>query len=269
MSEKFSHPNFDRIIGVTAKDDAEELTAAIDDSLDEGGEFIQELELFKTEQDLKIIDFVIKSADEILSFYGREKVLPIDYDHIHLLPKGGVEKINANIIDGAHDIHLGSVLVDRTESDFDFVLTLFHELMHMKSYKALQVTVDGKLAKYRGGWSVVPRDGETNYFNSLEEAVIDFLTEKFYRDYLSKADFVLSDGVTPEYKTNRSEEREFLDHVVDVISEKSELNKDEILLMFINAQVTGNFLGLAKIIEKYVGKGTFRELAETSGDNGA
>lgn len=266
MNEKFSHPNFDSIVGVTSKYNSEELREYIDGDLKDGGEFIKDLELTKTEQDKKIIDFVVNAVNEILSSYGREDIIPIDYDHIHILSQGGVTKLNPDIVEGAHDTHLGAVLVERNQSDFEFARVLFHELVHMKSYKALQVTTEGDLEKYRGGWSAVSRDGSTNYFTELEEGVIDFLTEKFYNEYLSGASF-LSDSEVPEYKTYRQEERADLHHVVKVVSEESGLNEDIVLEMFIKAQVTGNFLGLAKIIEKYVGKGKFRELGEMTGNN--
>ena len=92
-------PHFDKLVGVKAmnlpldvsKEEAEQI---ISETLqDKGGEFIEGLELEKTEKDKEIIELADQVAENYLRQFGRENIPDIPLDNIHLLREGGTEVI--------------------------------------------------------------------------------------------------------------------------------------------------------------------------------
>lgn len=277
MSEKFSHRGFDRIVGLTPqmKEQIGEVHAYVDHLVDErGGRFISAFELEKTEREKEIISFVVTEADKVLKELGREKPAEIAETSIHVLKEDGTsDYTEGNLRTGAHATKFGSVLVDRQESEVKFALVLFHELMHMKVYKALQLIQTEKgnnLDTYRSGLSVIDREAKNMYFNDLEEAVIGYLTQRFYNDVVLKSPFFASEvsETGGKYEVSRMEELESLDRLVDKLWEynsDSYGSRDEIFNLFVDAHVNGGLLKIGRLIEKTMGKGSFRKLAESTG----
>jgi hypothetical protein len=62
-----------------------------------------------------------------------------------------------------------------------FMKKVFHEMIHFKSYNALQVTSGDRpeLDEYRVGLAVHTRNGEIKYFVNLNEAVTEELAKRF------------------------------------------------------------------------------------------
>lgn len=174
--------HLDKIVGVPKEHmaDAEEYTRQVAKQF--GAEKIDN-EIEKTEHDIELLDFAQSSVDEYLGQYGREKTIVLPLERIHLLEEGGTEINNdkAGIGSGSHSTYESSVEIDRFVSDTKFVSVAFHELVHAKSYQALQAAStrhkeSGQpfIVPYRSGFSVVSRDGEKIYFRDWEEAVVSF-----------------------------------------------------------------------------------------------
>lgn len=280
MNEKFSHRGFDKIVGLTneMKQRSGEVNAYIDHLVDErGGKWIEEFEVEKTNREKEVIDFVNTEADRILEELGRKNPTEIAESNIHILRKNGTyDYTEGRLQGGSHATTRGSVLVDRQDSDIQFALVLFHELMHMKVYKALQLLEKEEgndLYAYRSGFSVTDREGKNTYFIALEEAMIGYLTKKFYDDVLMKSplfiDEVIAKGENYDHKISRMEELGFLNKLVDDLWKQNKdtfETRDDVFKLFVDAHVNGHLLQVGKLVEKTFGKGSFRRLAETTGE---
>jgi hypothetical protein len=107
-------------------------------------------------------------------------------------------------------------------------------------------------------------------FHYLDEALVGHATKRFVDEVLrTRADFIEQieeaeiDGNIID-TTRQRELSDFLKYLDIVFERNSEdfTGRKEILDMFMNAQVTGNLLPVARLIEKAFGKGAFRKLSE-------
>ena len=282
MNEKFSHRSFDHIVGLNdaIKKHSSEIRTHIDNLLDQqGATFIEGYELKKTDREKEIIEFVSGEADRILKELGRKNPSEITQTNIHILKEGGtLDFTEGRLETGSHATKFGSVLVDRSVSEVQFALVLFHELIHMKVYKALQVLYreDGiSLEEYKSGFSVTDRNGEDKYFSFLDEAVTGYLTQNFLNEVLKHSPMFTDEithlqqgGNLPDI--SRMEELEFLNKLVDDLWEKNKdayKSRDEVFALFVNAHVNGNLLPVGKLIERTLGKGSFRQLGRKNWDS--
>lgn len=87
---------------------------------------------------------------------------------------------------------LQAVAMREKLSNLAFTKTVFHEMLHFKSYGAVQITTgeNTELDEYRLGLTVHTRDGEKMYFVNLNEAVTEEMTKKFVRKLLENPLFV-------------------------------------------------------------------------------
>ncbi|MBA3732983.1 hypothetical protein H0W91_01255 [Patescibacteria group bacterium] len=275
---KFEHPFIDNLVGIPHGDS--EVKNATGKSVEEymrhtGSNKHEGVEIEKTPEDIEIIQFAIDSVNEVMKEYGREKDIELSMNHIHIVPVGGTEIVTqGNSKKAAQASTRSSLIIDRDPSNIQFCLRAFHEILHLKSYVALQIlpppeeNSQSSLKAYRKGFMVVSRDGKERYFTDLEEGVIGMLTEKFFNEKI-KSEILFSEelknkGEVP-FEFSRQEEIQLLNDLVDQIFEKNIddfKSRDEILELFIRAQVNGNLLRVGKLIEKTFGKGSFREISE-------
>src|SRR3989344_656565 len=273
-------PHFDKLVGIKAMNlppDAskEEVELIISETLqDKGGEFIEGLELEKTEKDKEIIELADQAAENYLRQFGRENVPEITLNNIHLLKEGGTEEYTeGNWKEGSQSSVLNRIIVDRGASDLRLARKLFHELYHQKVYKALQIAKEGeqsKLIPYHTGFSIVSRDGKETYFNDLDEALTSLAEQRFFTETLMNDERFSAEieRMTEEEKENiftRNDEREKFNALIDKLwgaNKEQFSSRDEILKMFFEAQATGRLLKVARLIEETFGKGSFRKLGE-------
>jgi len=273
-------PHFDKLVGIkdilNIPDDVarEEAESVISDTLEnEGGKFIDGLELEKTEKDKEMIELASQKVDEYMRQYGRENVPKIPLNNIHLLKEGGTEEhTKGDLNRGGANSALNSVIIDHDTSNLHLAQTLFHELYHQKSYKALQITKsdEQKFASYHTGFNIVSRNGENIYFKDIDEALTSLAEQKFFEEILMNDEQFRAEieGMSEEEKAGlftRNDEREKLNSLVDKLLEANQNefgSRDEILKMFFEAQATGRLLKIARLIEKTFGKGSFREIGK-------
>ncbi|WP_295794659.1 hypothetical protein [Mucilaginibacter sp.] len=272
--EGFNNPYIDKLIGISneQKELAQKWHEYIITNIETmGGKKIEGFEIEKTEKDVALIEFTQMALNRILEQYKRTKQINIPLVNIHVLPPEGTERYtNGRLLYGAHSSLQQSVLIDRDVSDIQFSLALFHELLHIKSYTAFQIISENKdnqsgqqLKPYRNGFRIVSRDGKRVYLQSIEEAVISYLTASFYesiKDELLFRDEKLNNrGII----ISRSYEVSMMNDAIDIIYENNKgtfLNRQEVLKLFIDAQINGNLLKLGKLIEQTFGSGTLKKI---------
>ncbi len=228
-------------------------------------------ELEKSERDREIIKIATEAVKRIATEYGRENFVEITENHIHFFQDGGVEYLTKGRLGiGSHATMLGESFVDRTD-DLATAITTFHELWHtLASHKAIQIRTDGELDWYRSGFSILSRDGKKEMFHHLDEALAGHATERFVNEVLrQRPDFAQQiekiEIAGEKVDTTRQRELGDLLKYLDIVLEKNRgdfSGREEILHMFMQAQVTGNLLPVARLIEKTFGKGAFRKLGE-------
>lgn len=230
-----------------------------------------ENEMEKSEREREILKIATEAVKSIAIEYGREEFIELTEDHVHFFPDGGVKELTkGRLAIGSHSTILGEAFVDRRD-DLSTAITIFHELWHtLASYNAIQIRTDGKLGWYRSGFSILSRDGKIEMFHHLDEALVGHATKRFVNEVLrQRPDFaqqieeVETDG--GEVDTTRQRELgDFLKYLDIVLERNSEVfsSREEILDMFMKAQVTGNLLPVARLIENTFRKGAFRKLSK-------
>lgn len=231
-------------------------------------------EIEPTPHDIEIIKQTWDKVIEYLHLYGREVGREIDLSAVHIFPPGGTEAYMPGLGGGAHSSKFSSILADRDPSDMKFSLVLFHEMLHLLEYNALQITTPDeegkrKIEGYRTGFSVTTRDGKESYFDVLDEAVVGMLTRKYFEEVLAKDPKHEQDiaGQEDAIDTSRLPEGAELRELTEDIYESNRErfgSAQEVLDLFIRSSLSGNLLPIARLVEKTYGKESFRELGEAA-----
>jgi hypothetical protein len=228
-------------------------------------------EIEKSGRDREILKIAADAVKSMATEYGRQDFIELTEDHVHFFPDGGVEELTkGRLAIGSHATVLGEALVDRRD-DLATAITTFHELWHtLASHNAIQVTTEGNLDWYRSGFSIRSRDAKSRMFRHLDEALVGYATKRFVDEVLRlRPDFAeqikQAEEKGEEVDTTRQRELGDLLKYLDIVFERNRedfSDRKEILDMFMKAQVTGNLLTVARLIEKTFGKGAFRKLSE-------
>lgn len=243
-----------------------------------GPEKIEGYEMDKTARDIEILEFAENGARSILKKYGRAKDLEIPSHNMHILKPGATSEYTEDRVRGGGVMpRTQSFMIDRDPSDVTFCLHVFHEMLHLKSFKSAQVTIENQegrrmIESYRSGFSMLSRDGQTSYFNDFEEALIGVLTEEFFDTSLVNNPLFAEElkiGVQKDKWSylSRKNEIDNLNKIIDELWAKNQSDykdRNEIKDLFIDAQVNGHLLAVGKLIEKTFGKGSFRQMGSKS-----
>ena len=268
--KNFETRHFDKTIGETPEH-KENFERWIVEKFQEGaGEEIKELELEKSEKDIEMIRFAEEEAAKVVQRYGRKKDVELPMENIHLLPEDGTREFTeGRQAEGAYSTKLGSMLIDRSESDIKFTMRAFHEYIHAKSYIAMQVTTEGEYEDYRSGFSVRTRDGKEIFFADIDEGVTTLLEQRFFREVISEHELFQDELKSlKEEPISRVEELENVNSLIDELWETNQdefKNREEIVDIFVDAQINGHLVTVGRLIDKTFGEGTFRQLGERTG----
>lgn len=292
MNEKFPVPQAERIIGSDKlsnkgierlselsgrkkdEDSPIDIPTELQRVFKKSGEVIPRFEVKKTEKDRKIIMLAMESVKAFARELGKEEFTDLPIENIHYLQKGGVRRSlkKGSTAVGSHSTVLGKVSVDRG-GDLQTAITTFHELWHaLASYHAVQVSTKGVVEPYRSGFGMKSRDGKEEWFYSLDEGLTGFMTKRFVEEVLEKhPDFkdLIEEkrAAGKEIDTTRQTEMDRTRRVAEVVWEKNKeslKDPEAVMTMFLRAQVTGNVLPIARLMEKTFGKGFFRHVGENS-----
>ena len=130
---------------------------------------------------MQIISLVNKATNEIRESYGLEN-FDIPPENIHIVFEKAwlrLEKDNESV--ALYSPMMQGILMREQPAKIVFAEKLFHEMLHFKSYNALQVTnsENPELDGYRIGLIVYTRDGKKTYFRNLNEAVDVEMVKRF------------------------------------------------------------------------------------------
>ncbi|MBP9716112.1 MAG: hypothetical protein KBD48_02910 [Candidatus Pacebacteria bacterium] len=193
--EKFS--SIDRVVGKISEKEKEQILGHSGESFnDQVFNHLKRVERKKTSNELQIIDMVNNLTNEIRQKYG-VKNFDVPPDNIHVVSdeKWSDKKGTAYFNSG-----MQGVVMRENFSNLAFTAKVFHEMLHFKSYSALQVTnkENPELIEYRIGLTVQTRDGEKIYFTNLNEAVTEEMTKRTVLKILDNKLFIDESNQTKE-----------------------------------------------------------------------
>ncbi len=276
MIRKVNLPHLDAIIGPPLeRGEYSDWLKHMRDDLREGGKKIDGWEIPKTKRDREIIIFVQEVVWSYLSHFGRTKRIIVPQKNIHILKVGGTEaSSDGEPTDGMHIDTTGSIKVDRLENDTLFALTLFHELYHLGAYKVFRIFRTRKVQRL-SGWrqgvsSSGGRGGHKRYFEWAEEAVIEHMTHRFYREYLrDREDFPKLNGPLRFNRQGELDDLKQFAHLARIASQKHPQkikNATKAIHLFCAAQSTGRWLPIARLTRQvFDDPQLFRKMAEYDG----
>ena len=164
----------ERIVGGTESQRAEALDDIRSNFESQSPEIMVEMEVEKTQEEIEYIRIADEVALIILRNYG------IDTDSI---PNGKfhalkIEVWPENIPDSPafFSSFRQSIFYKEGTPGLFLIHNLIHEIIHFKSYQAAQITTENSLTDYRVGLTVATRDGKTDQFRNLNEAITEDLT---------------------------------------------------------------------------------------------
>lgn len=296
--EKFS--SIDNIVGAIPEEEKEQILEEYAEKFDnQEFEVIKGKERQKTPEEIELIDVANRLTDEVRTKYGLES-FPIPKENVHIIKKNEYPKGRAPAV---YSQHHQAIVICEAPASIAFMNKTLHEMIHMKSYNALQVTTgkDSKLDVYRMGLGVKTRDGGYLYLNDLNEAVTEEIgirllgklrehplikkdieyTRAFVRDrreeltqrgkdLITQDTFYVSADEDGIFLTQfgRTKERAILgaliEKIFDVNSDQFK-DKEEIFDIFSRAMITGHILQVGKLIDHSFGEGTLRKIAGLDG----
>ncbi len=149
----------------------------------------------KTPEELQMIALANDITNEIRRKYGLDD-FDIPEKNIHLIARD--KWIRDEEIAGVYNSKLQGIALKEQTSRMALMHTIFHELVHFKSYNALQVTTGDspELQEYRVGLTIQTRDGKELNFVNLNEAVTEELTKRYSEEYFSDPLFNTEKDIT-------------------------------------------------------------------------
>lgn len=201
--EKFS--SFERVVGDIPETEKEQILQDKGERFDDQSfKDLEGKEREKTSEELQIIFLVDKAANEIRRRYDL-KDFNIPPKNIHIIPE---EAWPTGERSGAfYSSMLQAVAVREQPAKIVFMERVFHEMLHFKSYNALQITANEspRLDEYRCGLTVHARDVEKMYFANLNEAVTEEMTKEAVKKLFDNPLFVDEIKKTKEVMTRYPE----------------------------------------------------------------
>lgn len=182
--EKFS--SFERVVGNIPQENKEKMIKKMEGEFqNQEFEGLEGKELKKTPEQVQIISLANEFTNEIRIKYGLD-YFDIPEKNIHIIKNKDWEdwKENDQSRKGLLAVYVPekqTIGIGEDPNNIIFLSKVFHELLHFKSYGALQRTMgeNSKFTNYRTGFTVKERNGEKIYFESLNEAITEELTKRF------------------------------------------------------------------------------------------
>jgi hypothetical protein len=175
--EKLS--SFDRVVGKVSETEKEHiLEQAAERFDDQVFDNLKGKERKKTEAELQVITLANELTNNLRRQYGLED-FDIPSQNIHVISEEAWELCVYADSSAVYAPSQQAIAAREQPANIVFMKKTLHELLHFKSYGALQVPVDqSKVDEYRIGLIVHTRDGKTEYFKNLNEAVTEELTKR-------------------------------------------------------------------------------------------
>lgn len=179
------HSSIERIVGDVSEVEKEKTFCLMDDRFDnQRYEYLAKLERDKTPEELQAITVANEVTNQLRKQYGLEN-LDIPPENIHVVEeKKWPAEEHGGAFTGLYLAQFQAAVVREQPTRMEFLRHTIHEMIHFKSYNALQFTKEQnpKLTEYRLGLATVTRDRSSAYFNNLNEAVTEGLTKKLLQE---------------------------------------------------------------------------------------
>lgn len=176
--EHFS--SFDRVIGNIPEQEKEQILLNKGECFNnQAFEELKGKEREKTSEELEVISIVNEATNEVRQRYDLDD-FDIPSNNIHVIAE---EQWWGEKFDAIYRSDLQGVAMREQPSLVAFAVKTFHEMLHFKSYNALQITKgeNPKMKVYRVGLRLRTRDGNESYFRNLNEAVTEKMTKKYMK----------------------------------------------------------------------------------------
>jgi len=202
--EKFS--SLDHVVGNITEEEKNEIfekRKKMFETTDIEG--LKKIEREKTPEEKEVLLEINEATNKLRQKYGLED-FTIPEGNMHIIRKNEWASQGETAV-ALPDLEC--VLIHEPERKIHFSKTAFHEMVHMKSYNAVQKLTDcNEITAYRSGLMIFPRSqekmksapggGNLDYFRDMNEAV----TEELARRY------VMSQIDNPLYRDDFSETRQ-------------------------------------------------------------
>jgi hypothetical protein len=240
----------------------------------------------KTEEDETVISSVLKEMPAFLEKYGG-KMPPLTLDHFHAVDtaKEGSPRLKGDAgFQSKYQRIIYSPEAFGLEPRLSKAQTMAHEVLHFSSYQYFkeEETDSGSGVRFKRSGLYVSKDGDGDLLEEvsgkIDEAVMDELSIRFIKEYLSKEPWFLEDlppidsaGGTDslhELKQDESGNLYFKPHshareikalntlIKHINSKMPEVYKTEedVFDLFAKAALTNNLLPLVRALRKSMGK---------------
>lgn len=171
--------SFERVVGAKNKEEEEEILIKEEERFDD--QFFEDIEgkeREKTLEELKIIELANGATNEISRKYGLDD-FDIPSKNIHIIKEEEWPKE----ADAFYKPMMQAIAFKEQPIKIVFLKKMIHEMLHFKSYNAIQITDEEKpkLSEYRIGLTVDTRDGKKMYLRNLNEAVTEEATKRLLK----------------------------------------------------------------------------------------
>jgi hypothetical protein len=291
--EKFS--SFDRVVGKASENEKKEILKERENQFsDQQFEELKDKERGKTSKELQIINLANQYTNEIRKKYGLS-AFDIPPENIHVIEKDKWPKEESAF----YSSMMQAVALREQSASIVFMKKVVHEMLHFKSYNALQV-MGNDIGEYRVGLTVSTRDGKDMYFRNCNEAVVEEITRNILTKLAGNSLFVeevnqtsgiinrnydakMSNGenlfdrdtfyAEMENGSNKintesftkEKERKILSILIGKLFERNKeifKSREDIFEMFSRAMMTGNIIPIGKLVDNTFGVGIFRKIGE-------
>ena len=190
---------------------------------DLGGKKSLSNERRKNSKDILIIELVIESVKEYMVLFGRDKIINIPLQFIHIIPKGS----------DCENSFFGGIVVEKVEDDRVFAINLFQKIFARMSFSAIKVHKDRT-------FSYIDIGGD------FKEAVASLMSRNFFEEVVSHNNlFEKNKPIVEEKCFNLEAEDLFIKSFREVVKKnKGYIPKEKLFHDTVEATINGRILPL-------------------------
>ena len=236
----------------------------------------------KTPDETAIINLANQETNNVIERFG---VPPMDVPlgNIHVFSKKEYADFTSEVAEDTDPSQTDAIfstgtqiiaMEDQGENLVEFTKRVLHEMYHLKSYQSVDFArkSEKRHKMRRMGMAIALRGGSADRiafaFRDFNEALTESLSMLSLAGVMARGDLpaALSKQLEQDYgKFSYAKEMDKMSQLIELIygknKEKFE-NKWEVYKVFFKAAFSGKLLGIARLIEKTFGKGSFRELGK-------
>ncbi|MDE2001452.1 MAG: hypothetical protein KGI60_02710 [Patescibacteria group bacterium] len=172
--------SIERVVGVPPEEEEKILRSKAEVFDSQSFNDLKGKEREKTPEEAQIINLANQMTNEVRRRYGLDN-FDVPPQNIHMIPEDKWPSGDKNTRGFYASMLQGVAIQDEHFSKMSMLSIAIHELLHFKSYNALQVVSEEKSGAhqpYRIGFQTFSRDGKEKYFTELNEAITEELSKR-------------------------------------------------------------------------------------------